>query len=380
MARALELAARGRCTTHPNPRVGCVIVQGNEIVGEGFHQRAGEPHAEVHALRQAGERARGAEVYVSLEPCCHHGRTGPCTEALIAAGVRKVWAALRDPNPVVAGQGAERLRAAGIEVEFGLAQDKAAQLNRGFVSRMQRGRPFVVLKLAASLDGRTAMASGESKWITGEAARADVHRLRAEAGAVLTTAETVLADDPQLTAREVDGLTFRPDRIVLDTRGRVPESARVWNEDGARRFRLRGIPPSPLPRPGSGHAFAKGGVAEVVPSLRTETNPPLKKGGRGDLLVPGADGGLDLNAAVELLGQQEINEVLVECGPRLAGALLQQRLVDELVLYLAPALLGHEARPLALLPGLGALDQRLRLRYLDVRQLGEDLRLTAVPE
>ncbi|HSW15104.1 MAG TPA: bifunctional diaminohydroxyphosphoribosylaminopyrimidine deaminase/5-amino-6-(5-phosphoribosylamino)uracil reductase RibD, partial [Solimonas sp.] len=201
MARALQLAGQGRYGTHPNPRVGCVIVRGGEIVGEGFHQRAGEPHAEVHALRAAGELARGAELFVTLEPCSHHGRTPPCADALVAAGVSKVWAAMQDPNPLVAGQGLERLRAAGIEVECGLMEASARRLNRGFVSRMSRGRPWLTLKLGSSLDGRTAMASGESQWITGPEARADVQRLRAEAGAVMTGVGTVLADDPQLTVR-----------------------------------------------------------------------------------------------------------------------------------------------------------------------------------
>ncbi|ROH89180.1 bifunctional diaminohydroxyphosphoribosylaminopyrimidine deaminase/5-amino-6-(5-phosphoribosylamino)uracil reductase RibD [Stagnimonas aquatica] len=392
MARALRLAEAGRYSSHPNPRVGCVLWRDGEIVGEGAHLRAGEPHAEVHALRQAGERARGATAFVSLEPCNHHGRTPPCTEALIAAGVSRVVAAMEDPNPLVAGQGLARLRAAGIAVEVGLLQADAERLNRGFVSRMRRQRPFLILKLAASLDGRTAMASGESQWITGAEARADVHRLRAEAGAVLTSSDTVLADDPALTVRlpadywagrglAIPGATGRgspaaptaslashaggdnaihgavaglrqPDRIVLDSRARVPASAKVWAE-GARRFRVTT----------AAHAAAP--VAAGVESLAVE---------------PDASGHISLPALLPLLAQRGVNELLVECGPRLAGALLASGLVDELLLYLAPALLGHEGRALADLPGLQRLDQKIALRYIDVRQVGRDLRILATPE
>lgn len=362
MARALRLAEAGRYSSHPNPRVGCVLWRDGEIVGEGAHLRAGEPHAEVHALRQAGERARGATAFVSLEPCNHHGRTPPCTEALIAAGVSRVVAAMQDPNPLVAGQGLARLRAAGIEVEVGLLQADAERLNRGFVSRMRRQRPLLILKLAASLDGRTAMKSGESQWITGPEARADVHRLRAEAGAVLTSSDTVLADDPALTVRlpadygmaasgTVPGLR-QPDRIVLDSRARVPAGAKVWAE-GARRLRVTT----------AAHATAP--VPAGVETLVVEAD---------------ANGTISLPALLPLLAQQGVNELLVECGPRLAGALLASGLVDELLLYLAPTLLGHEGRALAALPGLQRLDQKIALRYTDVRQVGRDLRITAVPE
>lgn len=355
MSRALALAAQGRYTTQPNPRVGCIIVQNGSIVGEGFHQRAGEAHAEVIALRAAGERARGADVYVTLEPCCHHGRTPPCVEALITAGVRKVWIAMQDPNPQVAGQGIAALRGAGIEVEAGLMQQEAQLLNRGFISRMQRGRPWVTLKLAASFDGRTAMASGESRWITGEDARADVHRLRAEAGAVMTGSATVLADNPELTVRGTnlselpDEILVRlPDRIVLDTRAMVPANAKVWAA-GARRFWITGAP---------------GGAPPGVERL---------------MLSPERDGHVGLAAALTLLAQREINHLLVECGPHLAGAILRQGIADEVVLYLAPHLLGSDARPLAHLPGLHTLEQKIRLEWLDVRKIGSDLRLTARP-
>ncbi|MEQ1438276.1 bifunctional diaminohydroxyphosphoribosylaminopyrimidine deaminase/5-amino-6-(5-phosphoribosylamino)uracil reductase RibD [Fontimonas sp. SYSU GA230001] len=352
MARALRLAERGGPTTHPNPRVGCVIVRDGEVIGEGWHERAGEPHAEVHALRAAGERARGGELFVTLEPCSHHGRTPPCADAVIAAGVRKVWVAMHDPNPQVAGQGIARLRAAGIEVVEGLMEREARALNRGFVSRMTRQRPWVTLKLAASLDGRTAMASGESRWITGAEARADVQRLRARAGAVLTGVGTVLADDPQLNCRESaigDRQSFsrQPDRIVLDSDARVPAQAKVWNP-GARRFWVTA-------QPGS----APHGVQRLT--------------------VPRSASGLALDGVLAALAGHEVNEVLVECGARLAGAFLQQRLVDELILYLAPCLLGDDGRALAQLAGIDRLDQRLRLEWLDLRRVGPDLRITARP-
>lgn len=344
MARALELAARGRATTHPNPRVGCVLVRDGKVVGEGWHQRAGEPHAEILALQAAGEQARGAEAFVNLEPCCHVGRTGPCTEALKQAGVKKVWAALQDPNPKVAGKGIAKLHGAGIEVEIGLMQAEAEKLNRGFMSRMRRGRPWLTLKLASSLDGRTAMASGESKWITGDEARMDGHRLRAEAGAVLTSADTVLADDPQLTARgEYSSLA---DRIVLDTSARVPDSAKVWAPDGARCFWVTGA-----------RGAAPGKVQRIA--------------------VPVTKGHVELEATLLELGRREVNEVLVECGPRLAGALLQQKLVDELVLYLAPSFLGHKALPLAVLGGIRKLNQRVQLKISEIKPLGDDFRVTA---
>jgi diaminohydroxyphosphoribosylaminopyrimidine deaminase/5-amino-6-(5-phosphoribosylamino)uracil reductase len=323
MARALRLAERGKATTHPNPRVGCVIVRDGVIVGEGFHRRAGEAHAEVLALRAAGDRAMGAEAYVTLEPCAHHGRTPPCVDALIAAKPRRVWAAMRDPNPLVAGKGLMRLREAGIEVRVGILSEAAAALNRG------------------------AMASGESQWITGEAARADVHRLRAEAGAVMTSSATVLQDDPQLTVR-LDGDWRQPDRIVLDSRCRVPHSARVWAE-GARRFLLT-----------TGKPAASSAQGVEVLSIAAD-----------------AAGHVELGAALTALSDHQVNEVLVESGPRLAGALLQSGLTDELVVYLAPSLLGHEAQALAHLSGMVRLEQRLRLKPRDVRLVGDDIRVTA---
>ena len=348
MAQALRLAEAGRYSTHPNPRVGCVIVKDGVVVGEGAHLKAGEPHAEVFALRAAGAQAKGADVFVTLEPCNHHGRTPPCVDALIAAGVSRVWAAMTDPNPLVAGQGLARLKAAGIETHVGLLRTDAEQLNRGFVSRMVRQRPLVTLKLAASLDGRTAMASGESQWITGAAARADVHRLRAEAGAVLTSSATVLADDPALTVRDfvADGLR-QPDRIVLDSQAKVAVNAKVWTE-GARRFWL------------CNQAATQ--TLQGVEAIAVESD---------------STGGISLPKALAALAVRQVNAVLVECGPRLAGSFLAAKLVDEIVLYVAPSLLGDAARGLAALPGLSRLDQRMQLQFSDVRKIGDDLRITA---
>ncbi len=351
MVRALQLAERGRYSSFPNPRVGCVIVRDGRVVGEGWHERAGEPHAEVLALRAAGDQARGADVFVTLEPCSHHGRTPPCADALVGAGVRKVWAAMRDPNPRVAGHGIERLKAAGIEVEVGLLDGPAHDLNHGFVSRMERGRPFVTLKLAASLDARTAMASGDSQWITGIAARADVHRLRAEAGAVLSGAGTVLEDDPRMTVRYGVDVKRQPDRIVLDSKARVGSAAKMWAPDGARRFRISG-------------ADAPGAEVDGVERIAV----PLTQDGR-----------IELSSALRELAKHEVNHLLVECGPGLAGAFLQEELVDELITYIAPTLLGDAALGLARMPGMERLDQRLRLRFVDARPVGDDLRITAVP-
>lgn len=350
MARALALAAQGRASTHPNPRVGCVIVRDGRIVGEGWHPRAGEPHAEVFALRAAGELARGADVYVSLEPCAHHGRTPPCADALIEAGVDRVFAAVGDPFEQVAGRGFAKLRAAGIACESGLMAAEARALNRGFLSRVERKRPFLSLKLAMSLDGRTAMANGESRWITGPQAREDVHRLRAEAGAVLSSSETVLADDPELNVRlaaaEAQGWR-QPDRIVLDSRARVPATAKVWRA-GARRFRL-----------------TAGAAAPAVDGVETAALPA------------DANGQVDLAAALAFLASRDVNEVLVECGPRLAGSLLREHLVDELIVYAAPKLLGDAARGLVRLPGLERLADHVALEFTSAELLGTDLKITA---
>jgi diaminohydroxyphosphoribosylaminopyrimidine deaminase/5-amino-6-(5-phosphoribosylamino)uracil reductase len=355
MAEALRLAETGRFSTQPNPRVGCVIVQGGQIVGRGAHLRAGEAHAEVLALASAGERCRGATAYVTLEPCSHHGRTPPCSEALIAAGVARVVVAHEDPNPLVGGQGTAALREAGIVVDVGELADEAGALNAGFLSRMRRGRPRVTLKLAASLDARTAMASGESLWITSEQARRDVHRLRAESGAILTGIGTVLADDPSLTVRRGDLATLgrQPERIVLDRKLRMPASARMLGLDGVTRV-FTASPDAERRR----EIEAAGGHVEQLP----------------------ADGsGIRLTGVLERLGMLECNDVLVECGPTLAGAFVREGLVDRLVIYLAAHFMGHGARPLLKLAGLDSMAERLQWRFTQVRQVGGDLRVELEP-
>lgn len=350
MANALRLAERGAYTTRPNPMVGCVIAQGERVVGQGWHQRAGGPHAEVFALREAGEAARGATAYVTLEPCAHHGRTPPCALALIEAGVARVVAAMRDPFPQVDGGGFELLRQAGIVVERGLMQAQARELNRGFLSRVERGRPWVRIKLAASLDGRTGMADGSSKWITGPAAREDVQHWRARAGAILTGAATVLADDPMLTVRLGDIDVMPPLRVVLDTRLRSLECARV-REGGAPTLYL--------------HAAA--------------TPAPERADARfADVACRG--GRLDLAAVLALLGERGINEVHTEAGATLCGALLAEGLADELLLYQAPTLLGDAGRPLLGGLGIHAMEQQRRLLLIEQRRIGDDLRLLLRPQ
>jgi len=353
MARALRLAARGLYSTDPNPRVGCVLVRDGEVVGEGWHVRAGGPHAEIHALQAAGERARGATAYVTLEPCSHHGRTPPCADALVEAGVARVVAAMEDPNPRVAGQGLERLRAAGIATAAGLMQAQAEALNPGFVKRMRSGRPLVRCKLAMSLDGRTAMASGESRWITGPAARADVHRLRARSSAMLTGIGTVLADDPSLDARLGDDTPVQqPLRVVLDSRLRLPATARM------------------LSLPGRTIVCCAAGADPA----RAEA---LQAAG-AEVIELGAEPGRVSPAAVlDFLGREQVNEVMVEAGVTLNGALLAEGLIDELVVYLAPHLMGDAARGLFHLPGLEHMRERIGLTITDIRAVGQDWRLTA---
>jgi diaminohydroxyphosphoribosylaminopyrimidine deaminase/5-amino-6-(5-phosphoribosylamino)uracil reductase len=360
MQRALTLAARGLETTDPNPRVGCVIAQRGRIVGEGWHERAGEAHAEVAALAAAGAQARGADVYVTLEPCSHHGRTPPCVEALAAAQVARVVYAMADPNPQVDGRGAAALRAAGISVEAGLLAQEAAELNAGFVKRMRHGRPLVRVKLAMSLDGRTALASGESRWITGDVARADVQHWRARSSAVLTGVGTVLADDPRLDVRlpdETPGRARRqPLRIVLDTRLRTPPASRLLQVGGGEVLILTGVTSADDPR-----AAALAGHGARLESL------------------PMAAGRLALPAVLDRLGELELNEVLVEAGATLAGELLRQGLIDELLLYVGPRLLGPEARSLVTLPDPGALEHAPSFAFFETQQLGEDLRLRLRP-
>ncbi len=355
MARALRLAERGTLTTKPNPMVGCVIAHGDAVVGEGWHQRAGGPHAEVLALEAAGASARGATAYVTLEPCSHVGKTGPCADALIAAGIARVVGAMRDPNPAVDGEGFARLQAAGIAVEIGLMEPLARQLNRGFLSRLERGRPWVRVKLAISIDGRTATASGDSKWISGEAARQDVQRWRARSGALLTGAGTVLIDDPLLTVRlPDDGPDYErnfvpPLRVVLDpglatiARGRIREGDAPTLYIHAPDARMpRGIEAQ--------HAY-----------------------------VPVQAGRFDLDAVLRLLAQRDINEVQVEAGATLAGAFIVAGLVDELLLYVAPVILGERARPMFDGLPIDTMAERLRMRIVDTRRIGEDVRLLLQP-
>jgi diaminohydroxyphosphoribosylaminopyrimidine deaminase/5-amino-6-(5-phosphoribosylamino)uracil reductase len=350
MAHALRLAARGLCTTSPNPRVGCVIVRDGEAVGEGWHERAGGPHAEVHALRQAGELARGATAYVTLEPCSHHGRTPPCAEALLAAGVAHVVAAMADPNPVVAGSGLARLQARGIGIAVGLMEAQARELNPGFISRMERGRPFLRAKIAASLDGGTALASGISQWITGDAARHDVQRWRARSCAILTGIGTVLADDPCLNVRELD-IGRQPLRIIADSRLRTPPSS----------------------------AILQGGALLVCCDDRIPQAAALRAGGAEVLALPGADGKIDLVALLTELGRRGINELHVEAGASLTGELLRLNLVDELLLYFAPVLLGSSARGMFDFPALTEMAQRTALDILDTSHVGQDIRIRARP-
>ena len=349
MARALHLGERGLWTTTPNPRVGCVLVRDGEIVGEGWHEKAGEPHAEVNALRAAGDRARGATAYVTLEPCSHHGRTPPCADALVAAGVVRVVAAMGDPNPLVAGQGLARLRAAGIETASGLLEDEARELNIGFVSRMTRGRPWLRLKAAASLDGKTALNNGVSQWITGPDARRDGHRWRARACAVLTGIGTVRDDDPQLSVRDVD-TSRQPLRVVVDSRLEIPLTAKILH----------------------------GGPVLVAAAVDDEKKADLlRAAGAEVLLLPNADGKVELNGLLQELGRRGVNEVHAEAGFKLNGSLLREGLVDELLLYLAPCLIGHAASGLFNLPELTSLDGKRLLQIRDLRQIGEDIRLIA---
>lgn len=393
MARALRVAARGIFTTQPNPRVGCIIAQGGAIVGEGWHRHAGGPHAEVFALRAAGARARGATAYVTLEPCSHFGRTPPCADALVGAGVARVVVASEDPNPKIAGAGVRRVRDAGIAVDAGLMREAARELNRGFFARFERGRPWVRVKLAMSLDGRTALANGESKWITGDAARADVQRWRARSSAILTGAGTARADDPRLTVRnrplspetfysgergrgegdeagtgaspqleqrpltqpsrpsEADGGEgFEPLRVVLDTRLDALAPNATLLDGSAPTLVLHG--PGAMPRDGR---YARAELAEM----------PVDAGGKR----------LNPSAVLRLLAARGVNELQVEAGPTLCGALLEQGLVDELLLYVAPTLLGDAARPLLRLPQLMTMDARTGWRVVDRRSIGTDARL-----
>lgn len=347
MAQALKLAERGLNSTSPNPRVGCVIVRDGRLAGAGWHKKAGEPHAEVYALREAGDAAHGATAYVTLEPCSHYGRTPPCADALIAAGVARVVVAMQDPNPQVAGRGIARLIEAGIEVECGLMASAAYQLNAGFCARMTRGLPQVRSKVGMSLDGRTALSNGVSQWITGADARLDVQHWRARSCAVLTGINTILADDAQLNVREID-VERQPQRVVLDSHLRMPLDARIL----------------------------QGGVL-IYAALRNDHKiERLQQAGAEVVLLPDANGQVDLTAVMRDLASRGCNEILVEAGAVLNGALLRAELVDEMLLYISPQLLGSSARGIAALGELTALDQRVDLTWQDVRQVGRDLRIT----
>lgn len=356
MARALQLARRGLNTTSPNPRVGCVLVKNGRVIGEGWHERTGGPHAEINALHSSDDDPAGSTCYVTLEPCAHTGRTPPCSRALIEAGVSRVIAAMTDPNPAVAGEGLRQLQAAGIETTAGVLETEAEALNAGFCKRMRQGLPWVRAKLAISLDGRTALASGESRWITGDAARRDVHRLRARSCAMLTGIGTLLADDPQLTVRDGDNPVERqPLRVILDSRLQMSAQAAVFEQPG-RTLILTG------------------------PTAGREDVTRLERVGAEVIVLTGQTADKRLHEALQLLaGRYEINEVMVEAGPRLNGSLLRAGLVDELIVYMAPLLLGHEARPLFELAGIEGMNQRLPLDLQEVRRVGRDVRLTYRP-
>lgn len=329
MQHALALAAKGRFTARPNPMVGAVLVKDNQIIGEGYHVACGQMHAEVMALQRAADPV-GATCYVTLEPCIHQGRTAPCVDALIAAGISRVVVAMPDPNPLVAGQGIIKLREQGITVDVGLLEEAAQQLNLGFISRFKRGRPYVVAKIAMSLDGRIAMASGESQWITGPEAREQVQTLRAESGAIITGANTVLSDNPRMTVRSEAVLsqiendaTFQPPlRVVLDRSKRIPSDAEILSDEAP-----------------TWHMTAQ----------------------------------QDLQAVLHELAAREVNQVLIEAGPQLMGAFLTENLVDELVLFYAPKLLGHEGKPMAILPNIASLAQHIPLKIQSIQQVGPDI-------
>jgi diaminohydroxyphosphoribosylaminopyrimidine deaminase / 5-amino-6-(5-phosphoribosylamino)uracil reductase len=351
MARALELARRGLYTTTPNPRVGCVIVSDGVVTGEGWHEVAGGPHAEINALREAGARARGATVYLTLEPCAHHGRTPPCCEALIASGVGRVVAAMQDPNPLVAGKGLAALQAAKIPVSVGLMEDESRELNIGFVSRMVRGRPWVRMKIAASLDGKTALLNGKSQWITGPEARRDSHAYRARACAMLTGIGTVKDDDPQLTVRDV-ATTRQPLRVVIDSRLETPVNAKILRSG-----------------------------AIIVAAVRNKSNESrahaLESRGAEIVLLPNAHQKVALCDLLGELARRGINELHVEAGAKLNGSMLNEGCVDELVIYFAPSIIGDAASGMFRLPELTELAGRRKINVTDVRQVGPDIRVVA---
>ena len=348
--RALTLAGRGMFSAHPNPRVGCVLARDGEIVGEGWHQKTGEAHAEINALKQAGQNAEGATAYVTLEPCCHHGKTPPCSDALIKARVARVVAAMVDPHVKVAGKGLTQLAEAGIVVEHGLLEEQAKELNLGFIKRMQTSLPYVRCKLAMSLDGRTAMASGESKWITSSAAREDVQRLRAKSGAILTGVGTVLADDPSMTVRK-GGVESQPVRVVVDTNLSMPIAAKMLKEQGQ--------------------------TVLMTCSENESIRQALIDAGADIHMLPSCNGKVDLTSVLQQLSDMQINDVLLEAGATLSGAMLQAGLIDEIIIYMAPVLMGNEARGLFALPGLENMQDKIELEIMEQRFVGQDIRITA---
>ena len=365
MALALALARKGLYTTDPNPRVGCVIVRDGAIVGQGWHERAGEAHAEINALHEAGDKAKGAEVYLTLEPCCHHGRTPPCTDALIAAGVAKVVIAMLDPNPKVAGQGVAQLQQAGITVQQGLMEAQAAALNPGFIKRMKTGRPFVRCKLAMSLDGRTAMASGQSKWITGPEARKDVQRLRARSSAIMTGISTVLMDNPGLNVRDDEfsgdektqiANAMQPLRVIVDSHVSVPAEAKILKQAGETLI------------------VAAHEEVEPIPAYLAESDKVAV------VRMPRHGGTVNLHALMEHLGEMQVNEVLLEAGSTLSGSMLRAGLIDELVIYMAPKLMGNQAKGLFNLPDLKQMDQSIEIDIMEIVPVGGDWRITGKPK
>lgn len=351
MTRALRLAEQGLNTTTPNPRVGCVIVNHQKIVGEGAHLKAGEPHAEVFALRQAGDLARGADIYVTLEPCSHIGKTPPCVDAVIAAQPQRVIVAMQDPNPLVAGRGIEAMRAAGIEVLVGVLENEANALNVGFISRMTRALPYVRCKVASSLDGKTALGNGKSQWITSEHARLDVQHWRAQSCAIITGIGTVLADNPNMTVR-LPNTSRQPLKVVIDSRLQTPAKANILHSGNVL----------------IAYASDSGNQAEL-----------LQAAGATLLHLPDANGRVDLNALLAELAKVEINEVLLEAGQGLNGAFLQAGLIDELILYYAPKLMGADSKSMFFMPALTDMQQVVQLEILDLRQIGVDFRLRAKP-
>ena len=350
MARALYLAKKGIFSTAPNPNVGCVIARDGKVVGEGWHEKAGEAHAEINALKEAGNKAEGATAYVTLEPCCHHGKTPPCTEALIKAKVSRVVAAMIDPHSKVAGQGLKQLESAGIFVESGLLEEQAKELNLGFIKRMQKRLPYVRCKLAMSLDGRTAMASGESKWITSAAAREDVQRLRARSGAILTGVGTVLADDPSMTVR-LDGFGNQPLRVVVDTNLSMPTDAKMFKEPGKT-------------------VLMTCSSDEAVIQVLTDAGADIQ-------MMPYCNTSVDLKSVLQQLSDMHVNDVLLETGSTLSGAMLQAGLIDELIIYMAPVLMGNNARGLFALPGLDSMQEKIELDIIEQILVGQDIRITA---